>query len=208
MRILLDHVRNTVCRTEGGELSFDRFYPLDDDHKFIVRNLGSSFMIEIRKGKRSVVQRAVVRHMSVTVGSNFDSSSIIRPYIIELDPAREIFPIAQLVDKVRALGIKSSSISPMFAWEVLVTCAASHSSPQMMSDGVTERFERSASRDLLPASEFEVSGASWAVSFFGTPGVPGRHLHVYLWMEAAEDPDSVLDAIRQIQVGQLAPSYV
>jgi hypothetical protein len=110
MRILLDHIRNTACTTESIELSFNRFYPLGGDHRFIVRHSWNRFLIEIREGKRVVVQKAIVRHPSVIAGRYFNSDPITRPYVIELDPSKEIYPIAELVDNWRQATCSYASL--------------------------------------------------------------------------------------------------
>lgn len=202
MRLTLDTIRGTV-EDNRGHLTFDRYYPMPDHtgHRFIVRQLiDKVIMVEIKKGTK-VVQRGKVRHLSVTAGQSVRGGSIQQAYTLELDPDQEIYPIAEIIDRLIASGVKTWMISPMFEYE-LSDCVASHSSPQMVSDGRVERIEWPDEDDLMQRSQFVVEGATWAVRFFGT-----KISHIYLWMGAAEHADALLDTIKAIQAGKITPVY-
>lgn len=202
MLLTLDTIRGTV-EDNRGYLTFGRYYPMPDhtDHRFIVRKLTDKvIMVEIRKGTK-VVQRGKVRHLSVTAGQSIRGGSITQAYTLRLDPNREIYPIDEIVDRLIASGVKPWMISPMFGYE-LSDCVASHSSPQLVSDGRVERIEWPDEGDLTQRSQFVVEGATWAVRFFGT-----KISHIYLWMSAAEHADALLNTIKAIQAGEVTPVY-
>ena len=203
MRLTIDTIRGTVQDDCRGWLMFDQHYPLPNhtDHHFIVRRSTDKVtLIEIKKGKK-VIRRGKVRHLSVTAGQSVRGGSIQQAYTFELDPNQEIYPIAELVDRLIANGVEPWQISPMFTND-LSDCVASHSSPQVVSDGRVERTEWPDEDDLMQRSQFVVEGATWAVRFFGT-----KISHIYLWMSAAERANALLNTVKAVQAGEITPVY-
>lgn len=196
MKLRIDTIQGVATLDDGQPVVTDRFYPMPDGYKFIVRALtGNAIMIEIKQGKR-VVQRGTVRFLSAVLGRHDNGKPRRQLYSIELHPDKPIYPIADLVDQLMAAGIEHWQIAPVFE-DQFDECVANHSSPQMWSDGnvtVLQLPERDLPGDdsLLPSNLYRVSGATWAIMSH-----EDRVSHVYLWMGA--EADAVMDAIEQIR---------
>ena len=205
MQLHIDMASIEVVAEGNQKIEFDRFYPMPDGiHRFIVRRFSKyTLSIEIRRGKKQQVQSGTVRLLSSRAGWDAAGDPIEQPYVITLDPAKEIFPIAELVNRLLKDGIRRGQISPMFSPELL-DCVLSKFGPQMASDGEVERSETSGSTELTRRTRFVVKNASWAIQYADV-----TLYHVYIWMNAAdaESTETLLDAIRCIQAGELTPVY-
>lgn len=203
MQLTLDTVLNTICDAEGNTLEFGRSYPMPDgEHTFVVRE-SDAYLVAIKKDGQTVQSAKIHNGLSAAAGQGLNGDHRVQSYVLDLDPARPIWPINDLIKKLLSLGIDSYSISPMFD-PALSDCVPSHSSPHVLSDVPVRRWERPSVGDRLTTSEFTVREATWAIRYFEEAG----ELHVYLWMGAAETLETVLDAVRRIKAGELTPEYV
>lgn len=179
--------------------------PGAEGHRFQVHANDNHFHIQIdRSGEQGwvSVQRADVPVLGSIYGQHPDLEPFVKPYVFTLEPSQAIFPIAELVEQVIGLGIHANQITPVFYGE-LADCHPSDDWPDMASDGNIYRAEIAEGSGLPARSHFDVMGASWAVQY------SGREIRrVYLWMNAIERPDAVLEKIQCIQAGQFTTSYL
>jgi len=182
------------------EYDANMFYPLSDapDHEFIVRELSrNSLRVEIRKavnGKRQKkpVQSAIVRHCSVAAGHGLDGEPIIEPYVLDLRPDKEIFPIETLIGQLMAMGIENWRITPMFD-RTLHNCVARHSGPHMQSNARVSCVDIPPRGGFTSSRLYKVKDARWAILTF-----EGSLSHIYLWPEAAEVAEEVVETVRSV----------
>ena len=219
--IINHHTDGGLVTSNGRSVELDKFYDLPDHPgaRFIIRARSrASVIIEIKQGKRRA-QIGTVQLLSATCGSYLTGGPKLHPYTVELDPARPIWPIGDLVTKLMALGVHDWQISPMFAGETLTTCTASFADSQMLTDGECTGMFREAHtankaqllRDLKSRGEpylegeeelsdsqsYRVSGSTWAIQYRRG----GKISHVYLWMGAAEQAEAICEHVRRLASG-------
>jgi hypothetical protein len=119
---------------------------------------------------------------------------MIEPYVLDLDPAKQIFPVANLIDQLMAMGIKGWMITPVFTSQ-LHNCVARHSEPRMESDGDVKYTDLPGGGDFMPSRFFKLTDARWAILSFDKGGVP--LCHIYLWPGASEASEEILETARQ-----------
>lgn len=199
MQIHIDTIRATAVADGVGEVKLDRYYDMPDASgcRFIVRGFGSlhpkTYLIEIKRGKE-LLQRGRVRAMSTAIGNLESGGPRHQRYAIDLHPDQPIFPISDLVDKILEMGIKSWQISPVFD-DALMDRVASHSSPQMTSDGnvASEDIPYDLYAGLLASRAFVVTGATWAIMSHDTSAIS----HIFLWMSAAKNAATIQQEIER-----------
>lgn len=178
--------------------------PDAEGHRFQVHMVDDHFHIQIDRNSEDgwvPVQRADVPVLGSIYGHRPDLEPFLKPYVFTLDPSQAIFPIAELVERVMALGIRADQITPVFYGEH-ADCHRSADWPDMASDGRIYRTELAEEPELPARSHFDVMGANWVVHY------SDREVQrIYLWMGAAERPDAVLKKIQRIQAGQFTTSY-
>ena len=197
------NTRTMTITASGKSVEPNRFHDLPghEGHTYIVRTSSPNkgFMVQIKQGKK-VIQTGSIRPLSAVIGRYPGSDALTsHEFILELDPSQPIYPIADLVRQLMALGIEDWHISPMFR-DDLRDCIASHSSPRVISDGRVDVDPRAGGGDLLAHNVYRVTGPSWVIQSFGSD-----ISHIYLWMNAAEHADTILDNVRRIQAGETVP---
>jgi len=199
---------------EAGQLDsgieYDQYYPLDDEHKFIVRSaINGRVIIEIRRGKRQV-QQATLHALSYVTDYDDLGQPIVLPHVFDLRPDESIYPISKLVDQLLSEGVEPWEITRKFNIFPDGYAAGQHYNgggildtvePYMISDGQVTSRESTLDNTVRALS---VKGATWAIQ----ATKHGVH-HIYLWDGAAECAADVLEAVREIwaskaPLGQIA----
>jgi hypothetical protein len=198
-----------VTDDDGRTYDLNRFHVLaGTDCEFIVHELapGGSLQIQVKRivnGKRQKrpVQSAIIRNCSVVAGHNRAGGPIIRPYVVNVDPDKEIFPIEKLINELMGLGVYDWQITPMSDSE-LYDCVASHDHPSMLSDGNAQWVNLPAGEDTPRCRWFKVNGGpTWAIRS-DSDGLG----HIYLWPSAAEASETILETARQAIRAKLVTS--
>jgi hypothetical protein len=148
-----------------------------DEYRYILRPLkpGSliptGLIVEIKRGKRAVVQHAVVRFLGQD------------KLTLDLHPDRPIYPFGKVIEEVQSVLPEGATIWPVSESEVQTERAYEHH--EVASDGKVTRRNHGRYGAVPPLSS-TIRGATWAIEYAEYEGECNIQV-VYLWPQLAED---------------------